>query len=212
MKHIPPGSTLALDPLAHRERGPLVRQELDRLGIGIEDGADRFRHTRCLRRSQRIGDRAAHQTCTLARSAVISSRARASLLSAPRARKLEAHLDEQQTRGEHPELLRAPTIMRHKCFSRGGELGLVAALVEHVEQGQRASSGFRITSRSGIEEVLDEVAGEIEDHGPLAALARLLDHVRKQPRSCPFRWWPMSIAWLCSSRQDRSPWRSTRAR
>src|SRR3546814_4802791 len=44
------------DPVADRKGFTLVWQEAERLCIGVEDGADGFRHARGFRRGQRVRD------------------------------------------------------------------------------------------------------------------------------------------------------------
>jgi len=51
------GLVVTTDPVADRERLALVRQEAQRLRVGVEDGADRFRHASRLGRREWIGNR-----------------------------------------------------------------------------------------------------------------------------------------------------------
>ena len=69
--------------------------------------------------------------------------------------------------------------MGNQRLGGSGELGLVAAFVEHAPLRTAGIERVEDHVARCIVEVLDEAAGEIEHHGPLPLAPGLLEHIRK---------------------------------
>ena len=86
--------------------------------------------------------------------------------------KMEAHLDEQHARREHPELFRTAPVMGHERFRRGMKLGLARTVIEHAPQRTPRIDRIENDVARGVVKGFDKSAGQVENDRALAALAR----------------------------------------
>ena len=97
------GLLVPRDPVADREGFALVGKEAKDLRIGVEDGADRFRHAGRFGGSERVGDGVGEEAVDalqVGRHQVLGQRQIAGL---PPLHQANAHLDEEGARCERPE-------------------------------------------------------------------------------------------------------------
>ena len=109
------------DPLADGELLALVGQETQRLRVGVEHGADRFRHARCLRRGKRIGDRVREKTVHALQVSGHQIVGEIRVGSLPASLEFDAHFDEQRARRHRPEGFGRTPVRRDQRGGRGCE-------------------------------------------------------------------------------------------
>src|SRR3546814_20487978 len=98
--------------------------------MGVEDGAEGFRHARGFRRGQRVRDgvrKEAVHTLQVRRHQVLGQREIAGLSAFL---ETDAHLDEEGARGERPEGFGGSAIGGDERGRRGRELAMRAAVIE----------------------------------------------------------------------------------
>ncbi len=169
------GLLVAGDPVADREGLTFVRQEAQDLRVGVEDGADRFRHAGRFWGGQRIGDGVGEEAVNalqVGRHQVLGQREVAGLSPLHEA---DAHLDEERARGERPEGFGGAAVRRDQRRRGGGELAVRAAVVE--DRPGRAARVHRIEDRvaRGIVEGFDIGPCQVEDHRRVLTLPHLGD-------------------------------------
>ena len=164
---------IVADPRLNRKGLLALRQEAQRLGIGVEHGPDRLCHLGRFGRSQGIGDGVFEHLVDLLevrhhQPAGERLVGRLAILD-----ELDAGLDKQRARSEHPERLGPAAIGRKQGCGDTGKIGMVLRLAEH--RPGRATLIHRVEDHVGlgIVERLDVGTGEVEDDGAIAAHTHL---------------------------------------
>ena len=172
----------SLDPLADREARASRRHQLQRLGIGVEDRADRFRHARGFGRGDWIGDRALHQFVHMFEVGGHEFVGERCIGAAPFGLQPHGHFNEQQPRRLHPELFRAAAIMRYQCLGNRREFSLARRVVE--QRPLRTARIHRIEDdvARGVVECFDKRARQIEHDAAHVAFAGLFKEIAKDHR------------------------------
>ena len=176
------GLVVIADPVANREGFLAFRKEPQSLRIGVEHRADRFRHLRRFGRGQRIGDGILEQLVDRLEVGHHQSARERLVGRLTQLDKAHAGLDEKRARSQHPEGFRSAAIGGQKRGGNAGKVGMVLRFGEDRPGRAALVHGIEDRVGLGVVEGLDIGAGEIEDDGPVAALAHLRDqraHLRR---------------------------------